>query len=266
LDRRFSRQRALGFALGAALTLGSQYAFYRRIKRTIFPVASGSSGVELRRQWQATMAGYAWPYVIWSLPAWLQFSADRWALDWFVSPIEVGVYAALCQLAFLPISTLSQLATQLVMPILFARAGDLTDPRRVANSRSLNRKLVLLLGSWMLLSVGAAFVLQIPIGQLLLDARYHGALHLLPLFVLSAGLFATAQLVELNITTANRTALLIWPKTAVSALACAAYLAGACSYGIVGVIWAGVIARLGFLVWILRIDQRLMPPKENPLS
>jgi O-antigen/teichoic acid export membrane protein len=255
-----------GFAWGAVLTVGSQYVFYRRIKQTILPVAAGNGAIEPPRQWQAMMAGFASPYVVWSVPAWLQFASDRWALDWFGSPVEVGVYAAFCQLAFLPINTFSQLVTQTAMPILFARAGDLTSPSRVTSSRSLNGKLIVLLGSWMLLCTAAALMLQVPIGHLLLDARYHGSLHLLPLFVLSAGLFVTAQLLELNIITANQTTRLIWPKSVVSILACAAYCLGACSYGMVGVIWAGIIARIGFLVWILRIDQGLVPQKENALS
>lgn len=247
----------LGLAAGSAVVMGSQYFFYRRIKRTICSGALAAGAGDVNLEWRKLMADYAWPYVIWSIPAWLQFSADRWALGWFAVAAEVGVYAALYQLATLPINTLTQLVTQLVMPVLFARAGDLSDPRRVADSRSLNQKLVLSTVAWVLLAVAATAMLQIPIGRLLLDVRYHGSLHLLPLFVLSAGLFSIGQLMELNIVTANQPQRLICPKSTVSLFAFAAYVAGAYSWGIVGVVWAGIVARMIFLGWIVRIDRGL---------
>jgi O-antigen/teichoic acid export membrane protein len=249
-----------GFALGAAVTMASQWVFYRRMKGRLSPCVAAMDAAEIERHWYTSMTSCAWPYVIWSVPAWLQFSSDRWALEWLVSPAEVGVYAALFQLAFLPINTLTQLVTQLAMPILFARAGDMTDAGRVAGSRSLLRKLVWTAGCWTVLAAGAVAVVQVPLGRLLLDSRYHGSLSLLPLLVLAAGLFATAQLAELNIVTANRTAALIWPKSVVAVLACVAYFAGAYCGGIAGVIWASVLSRGGFLVWILHIDRQLLLP------
>ena len=247
-----------GFALGATVTMASQYVFYRRIKQRTCRAMERENSAALARQWYKAMTTCAWPYVIWSVPVWLQFSSDRWALEWLGSPAEVGVYAALFQLAFLPINTLTQLLTQLAMPILFARAGDMTDAGRVASSRSLNGKLVWMAGCWTVLAAGGVAFLQVPLGRLLLDSRYHGSLYLLPLLVLAAGLFATAQLAELNIVTANRTAALIRPKSIVAVLACVAYFAGAYFGGIAGVIWAGVVSRVVFWFGCSAFDQRLL--------
>jgi O-antigen/teichoic acid export membrane protein len=253
-----------GFALSAVLIMGSQYVFYRRIKHRTCQAVEHENTSVLRRQWHQSMTTCAWPYVIWSVPVWLQFSADRWCLEWLASPADVGIYAALFQLTFLPINTVTQLITQLAMPILFARAGDLTDSRRVASSRSLNAKLVWITLVWTVVAVGAVTVLQVPLGHLLLDARYHGCLHLLPPFVLAVGLFSTTQLAELNLITANQTTSLIWPKCTVGVLACATYLAGAYWGGIVGVVWAAVITRVWMLIWIVRIDRRFLAASERP--
>jgi hypothetical protein len=247
-----------GFALAATVVMGSQYVFYRRMTGRASQSVARTNAADLKHTWYRSMTSCAWPYVIWSVPVWLQFSSDRWALEWFTSSAEVGAYAALSLLAFLPINTLTQLVTQFAMPILFARAGDLTDRTRMADSRSLNTKLVLIAGSWTIIVVAVVAYLQVPLGRLLLDARYHDYLHLLPLMVLASGLFATTQLAELNVITANQTPLLIWPKSVVAVVACAAYLAGACFGGVAGVIWACVITKTGMLAWILRIDQRLL--------
>jgi O-antigen/teichoic acid export membrane protein len=253
-----------GFVWGTVLTMGSQYAFYRRIKQRTCRAMERENSAALARQWYQAMTTCAWPYVIWSVPVWLQFSADRWSLEWFGSSAEVGIYAALYQLAFVPICSLTQLLTQLAMPILFARAGDLTDSRRVASSRSLNAKLVLMTVLWTLVAVVAVAVFQVPLGHLLLDARYHGSLHLLPPLVLAVGLLAATEVTEVNLMTANRTASLIWPKSAGAIFGCVACLAGAYWGGIAGVVWAGVLTRAGLLVWISRIDRQFACASEEP--
>lgn len=252
-----------GFALAAALTMASQYFFYRVIKSKTLGTSNVTPLHVITRQWQASMTSYAWPYVIWAVPAWLQFSSDRWALDWFMSSAEVGIYAAVCQLAFLPIYTMTQLITQLAMPILFARAGDLSDPSRVASTRSLNSKIVNISLFWTICAVIIVYCLQAQIGYFLLDPRYHGALSLLPLVVLAAGIFATSQLVEIKIITANQTAALIRPKIIVAILACAAFFSGAYLGGIAGVVWASIITRLGLLVWIEKIDRQIALHKKG---
>ncbi len=246
-----------GFVLGAIVTMGSQYVFYRRVRRKVCQTTTGRCSVEACQPWHARITRFAWPYVVWSIPVWLQLCSDRWALGWLASPAEVGIYAALCQLALLPVNVLTQLVTQLVEPILFARAGDLTDPARVASSRSMHRKVVGLVLSWTIVAVVAAAILRAPVGRLLLDARYQGAVHFLPLLVLAAGLFATGQLAELNIITSNKTALLIRPKSTVAILACAAYPLGASLGGIGGVVCASVVTKVAFLLWILWIDRRV---------
>ena len=280
-----------GFAAGAAAVMASQYVFYRRIKRKFLSNApplqedltARQEGVEEQRyflrgrtkivaktrvvestqEWRDSMTGFAWPYLIWSIPVWLQLSSDRWALDWFASSVEVGIYSALCQLAFVPIRTLTQLITQLAVPILFARAGDLTDAGRVANSRALNAKLVQIAFFWTIIAVFATMMLQAPIGYLLLDPRYHPSLPLLPVLILSAGLFATAQLAEIQIITLNQTACLMRPKITVAIFACVAFLVGAYQFGLAGVAWGSVLANAVMLAWIWRINTRFMASEQN---
>ncbi len=253
-----------GFALGATVTMASQWVFYRRMKGRLSPCVAAMDAAEIERHWYTSMTSCAWPYVIWCVPVWLRLSSDRWALEWLASPAEVGIYAALLQLAFLPINTLTQLVTQLAMPILFARAGDLTDSARVASSRTLNRRLVRMSLFWTILAVAMAVLLQAPLGHLLLDARYHGFLHLLAPLVLSAGLFAAGQFAQLNTITANRTTDLIWPNIAIGLLGCLTFFAGAYVSGITGVVWGNVVTNAALFWWILRLNRNLPCPEEKP--
>ncbi len=255
-----------GFAIAAAVAMGSQYIFYRHIRHQVARSDGHTAPRETSQDWYASMNSYSWPFLIWAIPAWLEFSSDRWFLDWFADPAQVGIYAALFQLAFLPVHTMSQLITQLAVPILFGRAGDLSDPARVASSRSLNTKLVMTALLWTALAASVVAMLQTPIGNLFLNRRYHTHLNLLPLMVLAAGIFAASQLAELYLVTANRTTTLVWPKAVVSILACPAFMAGAYFGGIVGVVWVGVATKLGRLVWVLAISaQPTLRAKEPSL-
>src|SRR5438445_2570781 len=67
----------------------------------------------------------------------MQTASDRWALQGRGTS-EVGFYAALYQLGYYPMTLLSGFLVQLVSPVLFSRAGDGTDPARMAQSYRLN--------------------------------------------------------------------------------------------------------------------------------
>lgn len=243
-----------GFAVGTAVTYASQCLFYYRMKHELRGTQSTHSQIPTGGKWFSSMVNYSWPYLIWSIPAWIEFSSGRWSLELFCGSAEVGVFAAIYQLSFVPINIVTQLITQLVTPIIFAYAGDLSDAKRIAKSRSLNTKLVGAACLWTIIAVGAVMLFQTPIGELFLDSRYHRALHLLPLVVFMSGLFATTQLAELFLITANQTATLMWPKIVVSVVACPAFLAGAYFGGITGVVWSGVLTMAIRLIWVLAIS------------
>jgi O-antigen/teichoic acid export membrane protein len=119
----------LGFAIAMGLTLVSQAVFLRGAilsSPAYRPVLDRAIERDMRRK----MWIYARPFSTWGVFTWSQIASDRWALESFSTTRVVGVYQALYQLGYYPISMASAFLNQLVQPILFSRAGIGTDERR----------------------------------------------------------------------------------------------------------------------------------------
>jgi O-antigen/teichoic acid export membrane protein len=245
----------LGYVTGSALVLGSQMVFFRRKILTLLP-ARDSTWENDGRDWTPRMRTYAWPFAIWGLFTWAQMASDRWALQLCGSASEVGRYAALYQLGFYPMTLLSGFMVQLASPVLFSRAGDGTSPDRIAQSQRLNR--MLFLGSIGLGVAGAMFALLFHNGifSLLAAPGYRQVSPLLPVMVLSGGLFAAGQVAVLSLLSGVNSQRLMAPKIVMAVLGVLLNFGGAFWLGIVGVVYAGLAVSLGYLVWILILVKR----------
>jgi len=247
-----SSSAMLGYALAAAIVLGSQMIFFRY---TIFPLSSSQSVVQKDsvENWTKQMRGFAWPFATWGLFSWAQISSDRWALQAFGTTSDVGLYAVLYQIGYYPITLLSGFMVQLVSPVLFNRAGDGTDPARMNHTHRLNH--ILVSGSILLTAFGTvvAFLLHSQILTLLAAPEYRAVSALLPLIVLSGGLFASGQVASITLLSGLNTQDLIPPKIVTALLGVLLNFVGAHLFGVRGVVFAGVIFSLLYLAWILKI-------------
>lgn len=110
-----------GFVLGSGLVLLLQWRWLRRQITSTADNANSSHGEppDLQRQFLS----YGLPFVGFGLFALLGQYLDRWILQTFASLETVGIYAAMVQIATAPVSALVGVATQLTVPIVFAKAG-----------------------------------------------------------------------------------------------------------------------------------------------
>jgi O-antigen/teichoic acid export membrane protein len=245
----------LGFAIASALVFGSQTVLFRRKILAMLP-AEDSATEQDACVWTRQMRGYAWPFAAWGIFTWAQMASDRWALQAGGSTGEVGLYAALYQLGYYPMMLLSGFLVQLVSPVLFSRAGDGTNPDRMAQSHRLNR--MLLLSSFALAVAGVilASFFHREILSLLAAPLYRAVSPLLPVMVLSGGLFAAAQIAVLSLLSGVNSRLLMAPKIATGLLGVLLNFAGAYWLGIRGVVYAGLAVSSIYLVWILILVKR----------
>ncbi len=257
LVRSFSSASAamLGFASAMGLTLVSQAAFLRGAI-----VSSPAYRPDLDRALQCEMRRKMWvyarPFSTWGLFTWGQIASDRWALESFRSMRVVGIYQALYQLGYYPISMASAFLNQLVQPILFARAGGGTDAKRVQNAHSLIHKL--LLGVSILTGLGfviAAFACR-PLFRLLLPPAYASAAPMLPFLVLSAGIFECGQIISLKHMLLPNPSRLIAPKIATALLGAGLNFAGAYMFGLPGVVIASLAFSTAYCGWVLATAPR----------
>ena len=120
-----------GFALGVTLVLGSQYMFFRK-------VIHGDVVAANRGNWQQQIWEYSWPISMFGIFTWMQLASDRWALGLFASTQEVGLYAALFQLGYHPMSIATGMLMQFLLPIFYQRDGDASDDRRNAGVNTMS--------------------------------------------------------------------------------------------------------------------------------
>jgi O-antigen/teichoic acid export membrane protein len=242
-----------GYVAASFVVLLSQYWWFRRRIMALLPASeSEPRGMsEAGEKWRREMKRYAWPFGAWGVFTWVQLASDRWALQLFTTTSETGLYAALYQVGYYPLTMLSAMAMQLLTPIIFARGGDGLNRASLANARSLNRRLLLGGCGTTLAAVGVAAAFHVQICQLLVAPAYRAMSPLLPLMTLSAGLFACGQIASLELMTSVRTRNLVIPKIATAVFGVAANVIGARSLGLRGVAIASVLFSGTYFIWLL---------------
>lgn len=249
----YSSIAMLGYVVASFLVLGSQYLFFHRRILVLAGHASVTMSAEDTAHWTRKMRNYAWPFAVWGIFTWLQLSSDRWALQVFASTTDVGLYTALYQLGYYPVTLLATVVMQLVMPVIFSRAGDASDSGRVAEAHRLNRQVVTATLAGTCAATIAAFFLHDLVFALFTAPEYRVVSPLLPLVVLGGGLFATGQMASLRLLSKNDTKALLAPKVGTALIGVAANMIGAWLLGVAGVAIASVVFGTVYCAWLLSI-------------
>lgn len=242
-----------GYAVSLALVLLSQFYFSKKI----LPYATCAKDDEiiLRNQ----IVSYSWPFVAWGGFSWMQFASDRWALQFFAAPRDVGLYAVLFQLGYYPASLLTGMATQLLAPILYQRVGDASDPDRIYAVNKLGWRLT---GFALAVTAVGFFIvlfLHLQIFALFVAKKYSTVSYLLPWMLLAGGVFAAAQTVALNLMSQMKTQAMTTCKIATSIIGVLANFAGAYLFGIPGIVGATAFSSVIYFLWISALALRISP-------
>jgi O-antigen/teichoic acid export membrane protein len=255
---RSAEMAMAGFAVAATAVLLSQVVFLRRAILSSPAYRPGFDPQAMRRQCRQ-MWVYARPFSSWGLFTWAQTASDRWALEAFTSTRVVGVYQALYQLGYYPISMASAFLNQLVQPILYSRAGAGKDERRMKSANGvINRLLAASLTLTIAGAVACAFVCR-PLFRRFLPPAYGSAAPLLPVIALAAGMFACGQVASLRHLLSTNPRSLVAPKIATAVLGACLNVAGAYLFGLKGVVAAALCFSTVYCVWVLATAPRSSP-------
>ncbi len=239
-----STNAMIGYILGAGIILISQYYYFNK------KISTNVSDDNNYKKWQTDILHYSWPFVTWGGILWMQQASDRWALQFFETTNEVGLYAVLFQMGYFPMSVVTGLLVQFITPILYQRAGDASDANRnkYVSKLILRLTIVVLLGTLIVSIIGRYFH-QI-IFTLFVDSKYFTISYLLPYVFLYGGIFAAGQMLSIDLQSKMKTKSMISVKIVTAIIGIAANFTGAYFSGIKGVVFAGVIFSVVHFIWM----------------
>ncbi len=241
-----------GYAAATLILLGSQFVFFQKL------TLNNVNDLNVGKSWGNDILKYSWPFASWGLFSWALIVSDRWALEFFVSTREVGLYAVLFQLGYQPVSMATGMVVQLLSPILFQRAGDASDALRNVNVNNLSWMLFLLSLSMTGVLFLIALVFHENIFNIFAAKEYVSISYLLPWIMLAGGLFAAGQVMSLNLMSQMKTRDMVTVKIATSIFGIVFNFAGAYLFGVAGVVYAGVLFSLVYSVWMAVTSQNVV--------
>ncbi|MCR2745220.1 lipopolysaccharide biosynthesis protein [Limnobacter parvus] len=241
----------IGYACSSMLIIISQIIFLRRT----IPLRQTST--QLREKWAPQIYSYSFPFTIFGIFTWGQQISDRWALQVFASTSDVGQYAVLFQLGFTPIALITGMAVSFLGPVLYQRSGDATDQTRNTNVHRISWRIAIFSLFFTLLGSAITLVLHEWLFGILVASEFHGNSHLLPLVILSGGVFAAGQMLALKLLSEMKPSAMTVAKIITALTGILLNITGAALGGLQGVVWA-MLAFSGFyFVWMAILARRM---------
>jgi O-antigen/teichoic acid export membrane protein len=244
-----------GFGVASAGVLASQLTLSRR---SFNGRLDGPVDRTLARSEQIRLLSYAAPFSAWGLFTWLQLSSDRWSLELVGTSHEVGLYAVLLQIGMYPLTLVGTVFSQFAGPIVFARVGDATDPRRLQEGFQITLRLVAGFVAFSMAAIAASILLSGPVFELLAASAYREASGLMPVAMAAGAVFNIGQLVSLLPMAAGDSRALLPAKIVTALVSVPMYLVGAAQAGIQGILVASLLMAVVYAAWTVAIGARVM--------
>jgi len=235
-----------GYSVATLLVFLSELFFLRKM-----PQYSRKISLKLNDGFANQIIKFSWPFIIWGIFTWIFSASDRWALELFQSRSEVGLYSAVYQVGYLPMTILAGIFSQFISPIIFQRAGNAQDAGRNEGAFSITKWTTISSLLFTFIAFGLAFFIKVPLFKIVVAEDFRQAAYLFPYFILAGGLFETGQFAALRFFTSNTPSRLITPKIITSVGGVGLILYGSKHYGIEGVIGALIIFSIVYLIWII---------------
>jgi O-antigen/teichoic acid export membrane protein len=235
-----------GFVMAGILVVMAHGVFLFRVLHDPADAPS-SGGGPVTGMDRDRMQAFQSPLITSSICIWLVMMAERWMLTCFGSPSDVGGYAAVSQLAFIPMLLVSNFLLLFIEPILYQSGDSGGKSGSGFQVRHLNRFAIYgILGATVFLS-GVLFATHPVVGTLLLGEEFRSYSWLFPWLLLAGGFFAAAQQVLLKLSLDMRTDLLAKLWFVVALVAVGGYAAGAAGWQLKGLVTAVVTVNMGVL-------------------
>jgi O-antigen/teichoic acid export membrane protein len=257
LLRRSGDAAMLGYLMGTLLVVVSQRFFALRNGEIGSHWHGNDPDRDELRQCRSEFSAYAWSFVLFAGFGAVSMYADRWILQGLNGESAVGIYAAIYQIAASPVNIFFAMVNQLMVPIVFERAGAMTTAAHAEGSSELLRATIVLSCLASLFITVVAFCFSEQLVRLFTNdefARYH---QILWLSVLGLSLFNIGQLFTVKGLNYGRPRIYLWPKVwqALSFVLFCFILAS--KYPLLGVAYGICLSSLVYLLAVVLVNRRL---------
>lgn len=243
-----------GYVIGTTLVVFWQNRLARCTENKLYAAEPTPTPVQVFTA-HKEFVSFALPFSGFAVFTSLTLYADRWIIQGISGAASVGLYAAMFQLAASPVNILFAVINQLMVPIVYEKAG------MHGNAQQDVRKIVRNLANISVVILTAIvlplYVWSKPLARLFTTPVFAEQSGLIPLLVIGMGLFNVGQLFTLVGNSLNRPGIYVWPKAAHAVLLCLGGIFFTCRYGAYGMAFAGIVASVFYVVGILLINQRL---------
>lgn len=235
----------IGYTLSSLIVMGVQLYLLRRLGSP-----QEKKKPQLHENWEMQIWKYSLPFSAWGVFTWAQQVSDRWALQNFGSTDEVGLYAVLFQLGYVPLGVATSFAMSLIGPILYQRSGNASDHTRNTSVHLIAWRITF--GGLLMTALAFVFTFLMHewIFKLLVAARYRSVSYLLPWIVLAGGNFAACQMLALKLMSEMKSRAMTAAKISTAILGVSMNLLGALWFGVPGVVAALVIFSIINFFWM----------------
>lgn len=176
--------------------------------------------------WQKRTVQVAYPALFWGAAQWIHQSADKWALFYFHDAADVGRYAVLYQLVYMPYVMVMGVFLTWYMPKIYQHKHDGTPIRRLIRIN--------------IFACAVTFAVCALFGEhlltLIVGAEYVGLESLMPFVVLGSGLYCIGDVMSQRFMQALKTRHMLFVRFSSSALGALFSIIGAQVSGISGVV------------------------------
>ena len=214
-----------GFVLTAFIVVIAHSCFLRRSMSGVF---SGQYVKNTGRddQDRATLQRFLLPLIASEACVWILVMAERWALQYYGDLADVGGYAAVYQLAFMPMVLITNFLLLLTTPIIYQIVCAGKNTEKTYQALRANRHLAFIILACTLSGFGVLLYLHPLVGQLLLGPDFQKYSWMFPWLLLAGGCFAAAHQLLLKLTCEFRTQslALLWGVLAI--IAVTVYISG----------------------------------------
>ena len=246
----------LGYLLGTLFVTLSQ-ALYALRNAEIKRYWRVDEADEKKRACFREFSNYAASFMIFSGFAAISLYADRWVLQGVFGESAVGIYSAIYQIAASPVNLFFAMVNQLVVPIVFERAGAMTTSAQADSSAALVRQTIAFSCVVMAAVTLFAYFFGEPLILLLTTKAFATQSSVLWLTVVGLAIYNIGQLYSLKGLYCNQPKIYFWPKglQAVSFLLIAFGLVK--FIGIPGVALALFASSILYLISVLIVNNRI---------